>query len=803
MIFSLFILSISLSQVTPEYWTVDYLTPPEGAVLEVGGIGFMSDGDLIASTRRGQVWRIDNPSASNPADATFTLICEGLHEGLGLAVVDDEIFVMQRGEISKLVDLDDDTIIDEVQTITQDWGMSGNYHEFGFGLPADSAGNLYFSLNVGFWDPHWWHGKSRAPYRGWVLKVSPEGNVTPIAGGFRSPAGLGLLDDGTLLVTDNQGDWMPVCPVYAVEEGGFYGHPASLRWYEDQPDVEPSDTQPHPEIKREHPVLWLPYQWSRSTGNVIQDKTGGPFDGQLLIAELTNGQILRAQIEEIDGVMQGACWIAHKRVGSAYHIEYGPDNTLYAGMTNRGWGGLAPGSGIARIKFNGDFPLEIKSAHLVEDGFELEFTKPLVNTPSITGNKYDYNYWWEYGSPQQNNDDLLISNVELSENGLSAKVTIDNLESGKCVMLKVQDAKSDDGSTLLHNEVSYTINKMPGKTIAYVAKEVTPPIERGEEVDGWLYLTWADAFAMWSNDGVTLCNAELDINNPSTFKTSEGMSALVATTGESMQTKIKTTNGEIKMAYMLAENSEAEIRLPIGATITLSNDQEGGYLGAGIWHDLVIKFKDDPTMVSYVGINSVNTAVNIKQNTGMIRPAPIKITCTKGHFAFGDVRFRTEKEAHISSDWNAIAFDKSSISVQGDASWHEASAGDLVVSGNGEATVSNLKTNTSIKFDAKVNGLGTATITIGELAIDLATVGNRKTGGITGYPITTNLVDQNEWCTIEIQQSSTTVVRLNGVTIIDGEAPTILGDSIRIAVQDIELSIRRFFVANLKDSSND
>ncbi|HIO20484.1 MAG TPA: hypothetical protein EYN11_05240 [Phycisphaerales bacterium] len=370
-------------------------------------------------------------------------------------------------------------------------------------------------------------------------------------------------------------------------------------------------------------------------------------------------------------------------------------------------------------------------------------------------------------------------------------------------MLKVQDAKSDDGSTLLHNEVSYTINKMPGKTIAYVAKEVTPPIERGEEVDGWLYLTWADAFAMWSNDGVTLCNAELDINNPSTFKTSEGMSALVATTGESMQTKIKTTNGEIKMAYMLAENSEAEIRLPIGATITLSNDQEGGYLGAGIWHDLVIKFKDDPTMVSYVGINSVNTAVNIKQNTGMIRPAPIKITCTKGHFAFGDVRFRTEKEAHISSDWNAIAFDKSSISVQGDASWHEASAGDLVVSGNGEATVSNLKTNTSIKFDAKVNGLGTATITIGELAIDLATVGNRKTGGITGYPITTNLVDQNEWCTIEIQQSSTTVVRLNGVTIIDGEAPTILGDSIRIAVQDIELSIRRFFVANLKDSSND
>ena len=63
-------------------WTVEYLSPPEGAVLEVGGMGFMSDGDMVVSTRRGQVWRIQDPNAPHPEDATFTLICEGLHEGL-------------------------------------------------------------------------------------------------------------------------------------------------------------------------------------------------------------------------------------------------------------------------------------------------------------------------------------------------------------------------------------------------------------------------------------------------------------------------------------------------------------------------------------------------------------------------------------------------------------------------------------------------------------------------------------------------------------------------------------------------
>ena len=327
-----------------DYWAVDYLSPPEGEILEVGGIGFLSDGDMVLSTRRGQVWRVDQPDAEDPNDATFTLICEGLHEGLGLSVIDDDIFVLQRGELSKLVDVNGDELIDEVQTITQDWGMSGNYHEFAFGLPTKADGTMYASFNLGFWNPHWWHGKSRAPLRGWVIEIAPDGTVTPYAGGLRSPAGLGLLEDGTVLATDNQGDWMPVCPVFAVEKGKFYGHPASLRWFDDQPDAEPSDTHP-PSATREHPLLWIPYQWSRSTGNIIQNKTGGkfgPFENQYFIAELTNGQILRATFETIDGIRQGACWLAATRIGSVYHIEYGPDGTMYAGMTNRGWGGLAP-----------------------------------------------------------------------------------------------------------------------------------------------------------------------------------------------------------------------------------------------------------------------------------------------------------------------------------------------------------------------------------------------------------------------------------------------------------------------------
>jgi len=770
-------------------WTVEYLSPPEGAVLEVGGMGFMSDGDMVVSTRRGQVWRIQDPNAPHPEDATFTLICEGLHEGLGLAVVDDEIYVMQRSELSKLIDLDGDEIIDEVETITQDFGMSGNYHEFAFGLPVDSQGNMYFSLNLGFWNPHWWHGKSRAPYRGWVLRVTPDGTVTPIAGGLRSPAGMGLLEDGTLLVTDNQGDWMAVCPVYAIKEGAYYGHPASLRWYEDQPDVEPSDTEPHPEVKREHPVLWIPYQWSRSTGNVIYDNTGGPFHGQYIIAELTNGQILRANFEEINGVLQGACWLAHERVGSSYHIEYGPDGTLYSGMTNRGWGGLAPGDGIARVTYNGELPLEMQSAHLIEDGFELTFTKPLTEAPTIIGEKYDYNYWWEYGSPRQHVEPLQINGVVLSPDGLTVTVDIENLESGTCVMVELANAMSSDGSVLLHPEFSYTINTLPSGELTYVAKVVEPPIERGEEVEGWLYLTWADAFGLWDTQGVTLCDAELDVQNRSQFIRSEGMGALVANQGEWMETTCTAGSGQMKMVYMLAEGAEFAINLPNGMTYLIKDAPIDGYLSPGIWHNLRITYSDSE--IEEVEINGVVAQKHIETNK--VGEETLRIECLKGEIAFGDVRLRQQIVDSTSTNWTPLSIRTEQLQTKGKVHWEKSDGGGLKISGQGELSFPLPKRTSSMKFHAKLNGDGFARLKLGEVEIDIATKGERKTGGISKHPIRTNLIDQNEWCTIEIhQEDHATSLVLNGITIINSDdVPSSIGDELRITIQDATLSIRR------------
>ncbi|MEE2907008.1 MAG: hypothetical protein VX527_04160, partial [Planctomycetota bacterium] len=224
------VLGLLLCAAESDYYVVDTIPSPKGEVIEVGGLDMLPDGSLAVSTRRGRVWIIENPAAENPEDATWHLFADGLAEGLGLKVVDGEIYVVQRTELSRLRDDDGDRKVDHIDTLTQDWGLTNNYHEYAFGLPVDDDGNFYVSLNLAFINPEWWHGQSQQPWRGWVLRISPEGEVTPMAHGFRSPCGVGMNVEGDVFVTENQGDWMPVCPIYHVKDGGFYGHPNSLRW---------------------------------------------------------------------------------------------------------------------------------------------------------------------------------------------------------------------------------------------------------------------------------------------------------------------------------------------------------------------------------------------------------------------------------------------------------------------------------------------------------------------------------------------------------------------------------------------
>jgi len=616
------------------YYAVDYLKPPEGCVLEVGGMDFLPDGRLVVSTRRGQVWMVENALAEDPAEARFHLFAEGLWEGLGLEASGGVVHVVQRGELSRLLDTDQDGRCDVIETVCDDWGLSGNYHEFAYGLPMDRYGNHYVSLNVAFLDPKWWHGKSPAPYRGWVLKVTSDGFMIPFASGFRSPCGLGMSAEGDLFLTDNQGDWMPSCPIFHVVEGGFYGHPASLDWTPAYLDTQTkaSDTVPpdRAATDRRPAAVWIPYAWSRSAGNLVADTTGGrfgPFPEQMFLAELTNGMVLRVMLEKVRGEYQGAVVPFRQRVGSACRVAFAPDGTLFTGFTNRGWGGLAPSDGIARVRWTGETPFEIQDVHLLTDGFELTLTLPLGPDvrPSPTDvriDQYDYDYWWEYGSPERDHQDVAVEAVEVAPDRRKVVLRAPGLVPAKVARVTLLGFTAQDGQPLLHEEFAYTINQLPEgapATEAQVAKIVPPPPARERSDEGWLRLTYGDALDRWDSTGWLLCDAELDPDDDRRFRTEDGMSALVNTgspTPSSHVSKPVLGDGRLYFRFMLPRGGDALVWIqgrypillrdhPAGDALTLEDlgalpagpDFPGSppalpaWRGPGQWHGMEVRFQ--------------------------------------------------------------------------------------------------------------------------------------------------------------------------------------------------------------------
>ena len=204
------------------YYQIKKVPIPQEVVLEVGGLAFNDAGQLAASTRRGEIWLIDQPTSAKP---TYTRFAHGLHEPLGLAFRDGTYYLSQRGELTKLRDTNGDGKADLYEPIYT-WPLAGNYHEYSYGPKFLPNGDMLVTLNLGWIG----RGASLSRWRGWMLRITPEGNMTPIATGMRSPAGFNLNAAGDIFYTENQGDWVGSGRMTHVEAGDFVGNPEGLKW---------------------------------------------------------------------------------------------------------------------------------------------------------------------------------------------------------------------------------------------------------------------------------------------------------------------------------------------------------------------------------------------------------------------------------------------------------------------------------------------------------------------------------------------------------------------------------------------
>ena len=96
-----------------DYYALLTIPPPDELKLEITGMDTLDDGRLAASIRKGEVWVFDNAYARPPEELRGTRFARALHEPLGLRCVGDDLFVVQRSELTRLRDLDGDGQADE------------------------------------------------------------------------------------------------------------------------------------------------------------------------------------------------------------------------------------------------------------------------------------------------------------------------------------------------------------------------------------------------------------------------------------------------------------------------------------------------------------------------------------------------------------------------------------------------------------------------------------------------------------------------------------------------------------------
>ncbi|AHM63038.1 blue (type 1) copper domain-containing protein [Flammeovirgaceae bacterium 311] len=462
-----------------DYYRIVDIPIPEGVLLEVGGLAPTPDGRLGVSTRRGEVWLINNPYLRGSGKPYFTLFATGLHEPLGLAYQGGHFYASQRSELTRLTDKDGDDRADNFETVYT-WPLSGNYHEYSYGPLFTQDGNMLVTLNLSWIG----HGASLVPWRGWMLKISPDGEMTPVATGMRSPAGYGFNAAGDVFYGENQGDWVGSGRITHVEQGDFVGNPAGLAWShlpgspltlkpEDIPDTGETlheVAKKVPGIKP--PAVWFPHGlMGISTSDIITDRTGGsfgPFEGQLFVGDQGHSKIMRVYLEKVNGVYQGVCFPFREGFSSGIlRMVWGNDGSMFVGMTSRGWNATGESPyGLQRLIWNGKTPFEIKTVKAQPDGFKLEFTLPVdKSTASKPENykitKFNYKYHHEYGSPVIDQEACIIRGVVVSDDSLSARLVVDGLEEGAIHEIKAEGLRSWQQQTLLHDVGYYTLNNIP------------------------------------------------------------------------------------------------------------------------------------------------------------------------------------------------------------------------------------------------------------------------------------------------------------------------------------------------------
>ena len=439
-------------------YVVDTLTAPEKnpfkSWLRFTGVDFFPDGRAALCTWSGDVWIVSGID-DGLKNLSWRRFAAGLGQPMGLKVVDGLIYTAARDQITRLRDLNNDGEADAYENFNNDIRLTTNFHEFVFDLQTDSKGDFYTAKGSAIWA-----GSLRmTEHSGSVIRIPKDGSaIDVLCTGLRAPNGVGISPEGVITCADNQGNWVPECPINVIRKGAYYGFVGH--------NQKPAE--------RERPAIWIPMSVDKSPGSQawVPDDRWGPLKGRMIITSY-DCSISLALLEKIeDGWQGGVVRFPMKFPSGVMRGRFSPaDGQLYvAGM--RGWSsGAARDCCFQRVRHTGKtpaLPLEVKTR---KGGLDVTFSAALDGTSitpeSIGAVAFNVVRSGNYGSSEftlkdpkkTGREPVEISKTGLSEDGRRVSLDLPGLQPVTNLILKFK-VKAADGSPVVL-DLNYTVHRVP------------------------------------------------------------------------------------------------------------------------------------------------------------------------------------------------------------------------------------------------------------------------------------------------------------------------------------------------------
>jgi glucose/arabinose dehydrogenase len=410
-----------------------------------------------------------------------TRFATGLDNAMGLKIVNNVIYVMEKEALTQLLDTDSDGVADQYNAINEDFPSDNGMLNFSYDLGyLNGAFYAAMSSDVHIGGQDWgsgsWPGTTALAGRSTLYKLNLDGTSSAVACGFRNPNGM-WTNGEDLFVTDNQGSWEPSSKVIHIKTGRFYGHRTN--------PVNACQTANN--NTESPPLAWSNYgdgnaATGRSWGNGAV-LSHGIYAGQMLVGETVQdhgNKVVRVFAETVGGELQGAIMpFVKSGVNGVFRIKEGPNGRIYLGLagSSGGWGarsGMYPGFDV--LVPNGNVAFDVLAVrNRGNNSFEIEFTKPVGASAGTAGN-YKAKMWQNvaeecYGcGNMKNSTNLTVSSAAVSADKMKVTLTISGLQAGRVVKFNFSGITAEDGGTLFTTFALYTLSKFgPGTDYKYQA----------------------------------------------------------------------------------------------------------------------------------------------------------------------------------------------------------------------------------------------------------------------------------------------------------------------------------------------